>query len=100
VAEPASAGRLELPSTGDLTAIGEFRAALIERLAAGQSVHLDGSQVGEPTAALIQVIEAAAAAFTARELKVDIVAPSDDLCAAYEDLGLFGALMSRIAVEE
>jgi hypothetical protein len=97
--ELSEAARLELPATVDFAAIGRLKEALSERLAAGQSVHLDGSQVSEPSAALIQVIEAAAVAFEARDLKVDIAAPTDDLCAAYEDLGLFGALMSRIAVE-
>jgi hypothetical protein len=90
---------LELPATGDLAAIRELRAALLERLEAGQSVHLDAADVGEPSAALVQVIESAAISFGARDLAISLAAPSDALCAAYEDLGLFSALMSRIAVE-
>lgn len=92
-------GRLELPSTGDLMAMNDLKSALLERLTAGQSVHLDGSLVEEPSTPLIQLIEAAAASFGARDLQVALISPSDALCAAYEDLGLFGALMSRIAVD-
>lgn len=77
----------------------EFKAALLERLAAGQSVHLDARLVEEPSTALIQLIEAAAISFGARDLQIGLVSPSDTLCAAYEDLGLFGALMSRTAVD-
>jgi anti-anti-sigma regulatory factor len=90
---------LELPSTGDLAAMSELKAALLEQLAAGQSVHLDARLVEEPSTALIQLIEAAAISFGARDLQVGLVSPSDTLCAAYEDLGLFGALMSRTAVD-
>lgn len=92
--------RVELPSTGDLASVGELKAALAGRLAAGQSVHLDGSQVGEPSTPLIEVIEAAALSFGARDLRVGLVEPSDALCSAYEDLGLFSALMTRLAAVE
>lgn len=92
--------RMELPSTGDLAAVGELKAALLGRLAVGQSVHLDGSQVGEPSTPLIEVIEAAALSFGARDLRVGLIEPSDALCSAYEDLGLFSALMARLAAVE
>ena len=97
--DPAPIGRLELPSGGDLAAMRELRATLLERLEAGQSVHLDGSLVEEPSTSLIQLIESAAISFGARDLQVGLVSPSDTLCAAYEDLGLFGALMLRTAVD-
>ena len=97
--EPSAVGRLELPGTGDLVAMRDLKAALLERLEGGQSVHLDATHVAEPSAALIQLIEAAATSFAARDLTVSLVSPSDALCAAYEDLGLFGALMTRIAVD-
>ena len=89
--------RLELPATGELAALGSLRTVLLDRLAAGQPVHLDARHVHEPSTALVQLVESAAA-FAARELAFGLVEPSDALCSAYEDLGLFGALMSRIAV--
>lgn len=92
-----AADRVELPSTGDLASVGELKTALLSRLAAGQSVHLDGSQVGEPSTPLVEAIEAAAVSFGARDLQVGLVEPSDALCSAYEDLGMFAALMSRLA---
>lgn len=92
--------RVELPSTGDLASVGALQAALLSRLEAGQSVHLDGSQVGEPSTPLIEAIEAAALSFGARDLRVGLVDPSDALCSAYEDLGLFSALMTRLAAVE
>ena len=90
--------RLELPATGELAVIGSLKTVLLERLAAGQPVHLDARHVHEPSTALIQLVESAAASFAARGLGFGLVEPSDELCAAYEDLGLFGALMSRISV--
>lgn len=90
--------RLELPATGELAALGSLRTVLLDRLAAGQPVHLDARHVHEPSTALVQLVESAAATFAARELAFGLVEPSDALCSAYEDLGLFGALMSRIAV--
>ncbi len=89
--------RLELPATGELAAIGDLKTVLLERLAAGQPVHLDARHVHEPSTALVQLVESAAGAFAARELAFGLVDPTDALCSAYEDLGLFGALMSRIA---
>jgi anti-anti-sigma regulatory factor len=90
---------LELPSSGDFTAMSELKETLLERLAAGQSVHLDGSLVEEPSTTLIQVIEAAAVSFAGRDLQFGLISPSEALCSAYEDLGLFGALMSRIVAD-
>lgn len=90
--------RLELPATGELAAIGDLKTVLLERLAAGRPVHLDARHVHEPSTALIQLVESAAAAFGARDIAFGLVEPTDALCSAYEDLGLFGALMSRIAV--
>lgn len=95
--EPAPIGRLELSSTADLATMRDLKAALVERLEAGQSVNLDASNVEEPSTALIQLIEAAAISFGARDLQIGLVSPSDALCQAYEDLGLFGALMARTA---
>lgn len=92
--------RLELPATGELEALGGLRTALLERLSAGHGVHLDARHVHEPSTALVQLVESAAISFGARELGFGLVEPSDALCAAYEDLGLFSALMSRIAVAE
>lgn len=90
--------RLELPATGELAALAGLKAVLLERLAEGRPVHLDARHVHEPSTALIQLVESAAAAFGARELAFGLVEPTDALCSAYEDLGLFSALMSRIAV--
>lgn len=92
-----SIDRVELPSTGDLSSVDELKTSLLSRLEAGRSVHLDGSQVGEPSTPLIEAIEAAAISFGARDLQVGLVEPSDALCSAYEDLGMFSALMSRLA---
>ena len=39
----------------------------------------------------------AAAAFAERTLPFGLIEPSDRLCAAYETVGLFAQLMSRIA---
>ena len=97
MAESPSIDRVELPSMGDLASVGELKTSLLSRLEAGRSVHLDGSQVGEPSTPLIEAIEAAALSFGARDLQVGLVEPSDALCSAYEDLGLFSALMSRLA---
>jgi hypothetical protein len=100
VAGDSTIDRFELPSTGDLAALGSLRADLLGRLAEGRGVHLDARHVHEPSTALVQLVESAAVSFGARELGFGLVEPSDALCSAYEDLGLFGALMSRIAVAE
>jgi anti-anti-sigma regulatory factor len=97
VGDPTPIGRFDLPSTADLATMRDIKAALAERLEAGQSIHLGASQVEEPSTALIQLIEAAAISYAARDLQVGLVSPSDALCQAYEDLGLFGALMARTA---
>jgi hypothetical protein len=91
--------RLEVPATGDLAGLGELKAALLARLAAGQPAYLDARHVDEPSAALIQLIEAAAAAFGEKSLGFGLVEPSDALCAGYETIGLFAQLMSRIAMD-
>ncbi len=100
MAASPSVERLELPSAADLGAVAELRAALLARLDAGRAVNLDASPVAEPTTALVQLIESAASAFATKDLKVGLIAPSDALCSAYEDLGLFGELMARIVMEE
>jgi hypothetical protein len=89
--------RLSLPAIGDLDAAGELKSALLALLATRHSAQLDASEVAEPSIALIQTIETAAETFAAAGLEVRLADPSDALCAAYEDAGLFGALMSRIA---
>lgn len=94
-----TAERLELPATGDAAGLVELKAALLARLDAGEAAYLDARHVSEPSAALIQLIEAAAAAFAAKSLSFGLVEPSDALCAAYETIGLFAQLMTRIAME-
>lgn len=91
--------RLEVPATGDPAGLAELKAALLARLEAGQPAHLDARHVDEPSAALIQLIEAAAPAFAEKSLAFGLVEPSDALCAAYETIGLFAQLMTRIAMD-
>lgn len=91
--------RLEVPATGDLAGLADLKAALLARLETGEAAYLDARHVAEPSAALIQLIEAGAAAFAAKSLSFGLVEPSDALCAAYETIGLFAQLMSRIAME-
>lgn len=91
--------RLELPATGDLEGLADLKAAILARLAAGEPAYLDARHVHEPSAALIQLIEAAAPAFAEKSVPFGLVEPSDELCAAYETIGLFAQLMSRIAMD-
>lgn len=91
--------RLEVPATGDLPGLADLKAALVARLAAGEPAYLDARHVDEPSVALIQLIEAAASAFAEKSLSFGLVEPSDALCAAYETVGLFAQLMSRIAMD-
>jgi hypothetical protein len=91
--------RLELPATGDFAGLTDLKAALLTRLEAGTPVHLDARHVHEPAAATIQLIEAAAASFAEKSLSFGLVEPSDQLCAAYETIGLFAQLMTRIAMD-
>ncbi|MCA3247315.1 MAG: hypothetical protein ACKOEE_15030 [Tagaea sp.] len=89
--------RLKLAATGELGATIEIKTQLLARLEAGRGAYLDARDVDEPSLALIQTIEAAAAAFAERTLPFGLIEPSDRLCAAYETVGLFAQLMSRIA---
>ncbi|MEA5501979.1 STAS domain-containing protein [Halotia wernerae UHCC 0503] len=95
----AANATIELPSTGDAITVAALKTELLERLAAGEGVRLDARHVAEPSAALIQMIEAGAAAFADKTLPFGLLDPSDALCGAYETLGLFTALMSRIVME-
>jgi hypothetical protein len=95
---PAETGieTIALPSAGGPEAVEALRERLLAALAAGSAVHLDARDLSEPSTALVQLIETAAADFAGRGLACALVEPSDALCQAYEDLGLYGALMSRI----
>ncbi len=95
----AANATIELPSTGDAITVAALKTELLERLAAGEGVRLDARHVAEPSTALIQTIEAGAAAFADKMLPFGLLEPSDALCGAYETLGLFTALMSRIVME-
>ena len=95
----ATSATIELPSTGDAEAVAALKAALLAHLAAGEGVRLDAKYVAEPSTALMQTIEAAAAAFAEKTLPFGLLEPSDALCGAYEALGLFTALMSRIVMD-
>jgi anti-anti-sigma regulatory factor len=88
-----------LSATCDIAGASALQAELLEKLAAGTPTVLDASFVAEPSTALIQLVESAAAAFAARELRFGLYNPSDALCIAYEEMGLYGALMGRIAME-
>ncbi len=89
---------VSLPASADLDSVAALRATLAERLAEGASVRLDARDMAEPSTALIQLVEAAAADFAVHGRTCTLLEPSDALCQAYEDLGLYGALMSRLAM--
>lgn len=91
--------RIELAATCDIAGAAALQAELLEKLGAGTPVVLDATHVAEPSTALVQTLEAAGAAFAARELAFGLYNPSDALCQAYEDIGLFAALMARIVME-
>jgi hypothetical protein len=95
----AANATIELPATGDPITVAALKTELLERLAAGEAVRLDARHVAEPSVALIQMIEAGAAAFADKTLPFGLLEPSDALCGAYETLGLFTALMSRIVMD-
>jgi len=61
-----------------------------------QAVRLDARSVCAPTTALIQLIEVAAADFASHGMSFRLIEPSDELCAAYEELGLFASFMARL----
>jgi|GEM_PF-6837824 len=91
--------RIELAATCDIAGAAALQADLLEKLGVGMPVVLDATHVAEPSTALVQTLEAAAAAFAARGLAFGLYNPSDALCAAYEDIGLFAALMARIVMD-
>ena len=95
----AATARIELAATCDIAGAIALHGELLEKLAAGTPTLLDASGVAEPSTALVQVVESAAAAFASRDLRFGLYNPSDALCIAYEDMGLYGALMGRIAME-
>ncbi len=66
-------------------------------LGARQSVIINAGNVDEIGTIAIQIIETAAEQFNASGLHLGLVEPSDACVSAYEDLGLFARLMSRIA---
>ena len=96
---PATVERLRLPATCDATAADALKAELAARLDARAPLLLDAADVAEPSVAVLQLIEAASVAFAARDLRFGIVDPSDALCAAYEDIGLYSALMQRLVMD-
>jgi STAS domain len=96
---PVPFERLRLPATCDAAAAQALKSALAAHLAAGTPVVLDGRDVAEPSVALIQLVEAASAAFAARDLRFGIGDPSDALCSAYEDIGLYASLMQRLVMD-
>ena len=96
---PAPTERLRLPATCDAAAADALKIELAARLDARTPVVLDAGDVAEPSVAAIQLIEAASAAFAARDLRFGLADPSDALCAAYEDIGLYTALMQRLVMD-
>jgi hypothetical protein len=96
---PAPIERLRLPATCDAAAAETLKADLASRLVAQTPVLLDASDVAEPSVAMIQLVEAASAAFAGAELRFGLADPSDALCSAYEDIGLYAALMQRLAMD-
>jgi hypothetical protein len=96
---PAPIERLRLPATCDAAAAHALKGDLAAHLVAGTPVVLDASDVSEPSVVLIQLIEAASTAFAAQGLRFGFADPSDALCAAYEDIGLYPALMQRLVMD-
>jgi hypothetical protein len=96
---PAPIERLRLPATCDATAADALKPELAARLDARTPLILDASDVAEPSVAVIQLIEAASVAFAAHDLRFGFADPSDALCAAYEDIGLYSALMQRLVMD-
>ncbi len=76
--------------------IESLRSDLCRLRDAGRAVRLDARSVCAPTTALIQLIEVAAADFAMHGVSFGLHEPSDALCAAYEELGLFASLMARL----
>jgi anti-anti-sigma regulatory factor len=91
---------ISLPSNGDGVAAEALLAELRAAGAEGRSAILTANDVDEMGTAMIQVIEAAAQSFQVQGLTLKLADPSDAFTEAYGDLGLFSALMSKLALTD
>lgn len=83
---------LTLPTALDRLAVEPLCRTLQERMAAGDPMVIDASQVDRVSTASLQVLLAAARSAAARDIAFRISAASDALIEALDDLGLNGTL--------
>ena len=77
----------------DITASEPLRDSLLEASASGRKVVIDASAVERLSTPCIQVILAAGRSFKEQGLEYSLFSPSETFVSAFDDLGLFAALM-------
>ena len=94
-----AASRIALPPVLDAAAASILLAQLRAATDPPSRLVLDASHVDEIGTPAIQVIEAAARHLERAGFALGFALPSDAFCAAYADLGMFAALMQRLATD-
>lgn len=84
-----------LPPVIDVTAAPAVLESLRWALHEQRGLKIDGSEVQEIGTAGIQMLIAAAIALEKRGEQLELHAPSDEILAAAQELGLYGALFTR-----
>jgi len=93
------ASGLALPPVSDAQACIRIHERLLALRDGGAgTVVVDASEVVEASTAVVQLLEAAAGELDRGGRRLALERPSEALCTAYEDLGLFAPLMARVAV--
>ena len=85
-------GCLILPAVADLPFAATLKAQIVEGLAVGKSMSIDGSGVQRISSPCLQVLVAGMNAFTASGAPFVIVGPSSALLETITTLGLSNAL--------
>lgn len=97
VVEP-QASLVVLPAVVDLENATLLQLDLTAALEADAPLNIDASAVLELSTAGAQLLIAAAIVFERKGRAVALLAPSDEVISAFQDLGLFNALFDRVSI--
>ena len=84
---------LKLPGSLDMVVAGYLKEALLYARSLNKKVVLDGSDVEQLSTPAIQLILAAQIELSMAGLEAILLRPSEEFASAFDDLGLFSALM-------
>lgn len=84
---------LKLPGTLDIVMAGALKEALLYARSLNKKLVLDGSDVEQLSTPAIQLILAAQVELSEAGFEAVLLRPSEEFASAFDDLGLFSALM-------